>query len=280
MGKGGNCSRSFKIEIFSDEIAMGKAAAQEAGETLRYYTAQKGREVMTIFAAAPSQDTFLSALSQEEGIDWSKVNAFHLDEYLDLPKKHPNTFEKYLEEHIFSKVPIPRERIYYFKDIVGSPQEIATRYEKLLKEVFLKTQRANSIYLAFIGIGVNGHIAFNEPGTDLWTKDWVVKVKIDEISVGQQFGDYKNHPNSAARYKSLEEVPRNALTVTCAGVLAADVIFCMVPGEHKAVAVKSLLEGPITDTLPASLLRLHGDVHLYLDNASASKLHSKPAVNK
>jgi len=251
---------------------MGKTAGQEAGEVMRCYTSEKGQEIVTIFAAAPSQDTFLVQLSQEKGIDWGKVNGFHLDEYLELERRHPNTFETYLNEHIFSKVPIPGEKIHYLKDIKGSASQVSAEYGKCLKEAVHRVKEEKSVYLAFIGIGVNGHIAFNEPGTDLWAKEWVVPVAIDETSVKQQFNDYKKHPNPAARYKNLEEVPRNALTVTCAGILAADIIFCMVPGEQKADAVKSLLEGPVTDNLPASLLRLHKNIHLYLDNGSADKL--------
>jgi len=274
-----NTCRNFKVQVLPNELLMGKTAAGEAGEILRYYTKKKGLEVMTAFAAAPSQNTFLAQLYQEKGIDWKKVTAFHLDEYLDLTKGHPNTFQAYLQEHIFGKVPISRENIHYIKDIEGPPEKVLIEYTKRLKKAFLKKQKADSLYLAFIGIGVNGHIAFNEPGTDLWQKTWVVQVKIDETSVKQQFDDYKNHPDPSARYRTPEEVPRHAFTITCAGILAADIIFCMVPGKQKAGAVKALLEGPLSDRLPASLLRLHENVHLYLDNASVSKLNYKPEFN-
>ena len=254
---------------------MGKAAAKEAGDILRSCTAEKGLEVMTIFAAAPSQDAFLAHLCQEKGIDWKKVTAFHLDEYLDLPQGHPNTFQVYLQKHIFGKVPIPKNNVHYIKDIEGAPEKVSLKYAKSLKEAFRKNRQAKGVYLAFIGIGVNGHIAFNEPGTDLRIKKWAVQVKIDETSVKQQFDDYQNHPDPAARYKTLEDVPRKALTITCAGILAADIIFCMVPGKQKADAVKALLEGCLSDRLPASLLRLHENAHLYLDRKSAGQLNHK-----
>ncbi len=256
---------------------MGKAAAGEAGKILRFYTTEKGLEVMAVFAAAPSQDTFLAQLCREEGIDWKKVTAFHLDEYLDLPRGHPNTFQAYLQKHIFGKVPIPRHNVHYIKDIEGTPEKVSLKYAKHLKEAFRKNRQAKGIYLAFIGVGVNGHIAFNEPGTDLRIKKWAVRVKIDKTSVKQQFDDYRNHPDPAARYKTLRDVPRKALTMTCAGILAADIIFCMVPGKQKAEAVKTLLEGCLSDKLPASLLRLHENTYLYLDHKSSGELNSKPA---
>lgn len=273
-------SRNFKIQILPNNLLMGKAVAKEVGKILRSYTSEKGLEVMAVFAAAPSQDTFLAQLCREKGIDWEKVNAFHLDEYLDLPKGHPNTFQIYLQKHIFGKVPIPQNNVHYIKDIKSAPEKVSLEYAKNLKEAFRKNRRAKGVYLAFIGIGVNGHIAFNEPGTDLRIKKWTVRVKIDKTSVRQQFDDYRNHPDPAARYKALEDVPRKALTITCAGILAADIIFCMAPGKQKAAAVKSLLEGCLSNQLPASLLRLHENTHLYLDHDSAGQLNYKPTPIK
>ncbi|MCM8829648.1 MAG: 6-phosphogluconolactonase [Candidatus Omnitrophica bacterium] len=119
---------------------------------------------------------------------------------------------------------------------------------------------------------MNGHIAFNEPGTDIWTDKLIIKVRINDVSVRQQYEDYKDHPNPEARYKSLDEVPRDALTMTCSAILMADKIFCMVPGQQKADAVKKAIEGEITNKLPASILRLHKDVSLYLDKESSSML--------
>jgi len=275
----GNSNRNFGIQILSDELLMGRTAAREVGKILRHYTKNRNTEVMTTFAAAPSQNTFLRQLVREKGVDWKKITAFHLDEYLDLPKGHPNTFQAYLKENIFDKIPIPQNNVHYIKNSEGTPKEISIEYERLLKKAFLKKQKTKGLYLAFIGVGVNGHIAFNEPGTDLWTENWVTQVKINKISVRQQFDDYKNHPNPSVRYKTLEEVPKNAITMTCAGILAADAIFCMVPGKQKASAVKKLVEGSISDRLPASLLRLHENVNLYLDNDSASKLNYKLKPN-
>jgi len=268
--------RNFKIFILNNNEELGKKAAEDVGEILEEYTNKLNKKCICIFAAAPSQDTFLKNLSKNKTIKWKNVYAFHLDEYIDLPKGHPNTFAEYLRTHIFDKIEIPKENIFYIKDAGKNEEEMIRNYEKVFVEKYKEVKKDGGIYLAFIGIGVNGHIAFNEPGTDLWNKEIITKVIIDEISVKQQFDDYKNHPNPEARYKSLEDVPRNALTMTVSAILLADKIFCMVPGEQKADAVKKVVEGEITEKVPASFLRFHSDVNLYLDKNSSSKLNKKP----
>lgn len=265
-------------KIYKNAEEMGKAAAKDVAALLREYTAKRKKRVVVNFAAAPSQDTFLAALSMEKGIDWKKVIAIHLDEYVDLERGHPNTFESYLNAHLFSKIKIPAENVYYIKALKGSAKEIAAKYGKFVKSAVTGVRRNKGIYFACIGIGVNGHIAFNEPHVNKRTPEWVIPVKIDSVSVRQQFNDYKNNPDPAARYKNFEDVPRNAVTVSCAGILNADKIFCIVPGKHKADAVKAMWDGPVTDKLPASLLRMHPDMTLYLDTASSSKLDRIPPV--
>jgi glucosamine-6-phosphate deaminase len=268
--------RNFKIFILENNEKLGKKSAEDAGKILEEYTNKLNKKCICVFAAAPSQDTFLENLSKNKNIRWENIYAFHLDEYIDLPKGHPNTFEEYLRNHIFDKVDIPRENIFYIKDAGKNEEEIIKNYTKLFTEKYKEVKRNGGIYLAFIGIGVNGHIAFNEPNTDLWNKEIIIKVRIDEISVRQQYEDYKNHPNPEARYKSLEDVPRNALTMTVSAILLSDKIFCMVPGIQKADAVKKVVEGEISEKVPASFLRFHNDVNLYIDKNSSSKLNKKP----
>jgi glucosamine-6-phosphate deaminase len=268
--------RNFKIFILENNEELGKKSAEDAGKILEEYTNKLNKKCICVFAAAPSQDTFLENLSKNKNIRWENIYAFHLDEYIDLPKGHPNTFEEYLRNHIFDKVDIPRENIFYIKDAGKNEEEIIKNYSKLFTEKYKEVKRNGGIYLAFIGIGVNGHIAFNEPNTDLWNKEIITKVRIDEISVRQQYEDYKNHPNPEARYKSLEDVPRNALTMTVSAILLSDKIFCMVPGIQKADAVKKVVEGEISEKVPASFLRFHNDVNLYIDKNSSSKLNKKP----
>lgn len=268
--------RNFKIFILENNEELGKKSAEDAGKILEEYTNKLNKKCICVFAAAPSQDTFLENLSKNKNIRWENIYAFHLDEYIDLPKGHPNTFEEYLRNHIFDKVDIPRENIFYIKDAGKNEEEIIKNYTRLFTEKYKEVKRNGGIYLAFIGIGVNGHIAFNEPNTDLWNKEIIIKVNIDEISVRQQYEDYKNHPNPEARYKSLEDVPRNALTMTVSAILLSDKIFCMVPGIQKADAVKKVIEGEISEKVPASFLRFHNDVNLYIDKNSSSKLNKKP----
>jgi len=269
---------SFEIKIFVDSKEMGKAAAKDVAALLREYTAKRKKRVVINFAAAPSQDFFLAQLCREKGIAWNKVTAVHLDEYVDLKRGHPNTFESYQREHLFSKINIPAENVHYIKALKGSAKQIAAGYGRFIKSTVGGVRKSGGIYIACIGIGVNGHIAFNEPHVNKRTPEWVIPVKIDSVSVRQQYNDYKNNPNPAARYENLEEVPRNAVTVSCAGILNADRIFCIVPGKHKADAVKAMWDGPVTDKLPASLLRMHPDMTLYLDKASAGKLDRVPLV--
>jgi len=268
--------RNFKIFILENNEELGKKSAEDAGKILEEYTNKLNKKCICVFAAAPSQDTFLENLSKNKNIRWENIYAFHLDEYIDLPKGHPNTFEEYLRNHIFDKVDIPKENIFYIKDAGKNEEEIIKNYTRLFTEKYKEVKRNGGIYLAFIGIGVNGHIAFNEPNTDLWDKEIIIKVRIDEISVRQQYEDYKNHPNPEARYKSLEDVPRNALTMTVSAILLSDKIFCMVPGIQKADAVKKVVEGEISEKVPASFLRFHNDVNLYIDKNSSSKLNKKP----
>lgn len=261
-----------QLKIFSSEESMGDAVGYEVGEILREYTVKKRQKVLANFAAAPSQDAFLAQLCREEGIEWKRVYAIHLDEYIDLERGHPNTFEMYLRERLFDNIPIPDENVHYIKSLKGSSEEMAGQYDGIIREHLSEIQENGGIYIACIGIGVNGHIAFNEPHVDKRTTRFVIPVEIDEVSVQQQYDDYKNHPNPAARYSSIEDVPRKAVTVSCRGILDADKIYCTVPGQHKADAVKGMLDGPITDKLPASLLRMHPSLNIYLDSASASLL--------
>ncbi len=269
----------LKVRVYENADLMGAAAAEKTAEILKPLTAKR-KPVLSVFAAAPSQDTFLKHLCRQQGIDWSRVTAFHLDEYLDLPRHHPNTFETYLNKHIFEKIPLPESNIKMIKSLTGTPDKIADTYGSMLKESVDRVRGEGGIYIAFIGIGVNGHIAFNEPGTNIYSSRWVLPVEIDNVSVKQQFDDYKNHPDPDARYATLEDVPRKALTMSCAAILEADVILCIVPGKQKADAVQKSLEGPVTPDVPASLLRKHRSTTIFLDRESAGKLSPPPSVQK
>jgi glucosamine-6-phosphate deaminase len=254
--------RSLEMNVYKTRDTMGKAAAQDVAAAVKKYLKAKGKVVM-VFAAAPSQDEFLARLVRMRGIDWARVVCFHLDEYVDLPRNHPNTFEAYLREHLFDLV--KPGKVYFLKGLKGNPGEVARQYAKLVR-------KHGGVDISCIGIGENGHIAFNEPGADLDDPEMVRIITIDERSVKQQYRDYKDHPNPAARYSSLKAVPRKAWTMTVPAILSAQEVYTIVPAPQKAEAVKKMWEGPISPACPSSALRRHSFVRIYLDRDSAAFL--------
>jgi glucosamine-6-phosphate deaminase len=241
---------------------MGKAAARDVAAAMKRYIKAAGKAVM-VFAAAPSQNEFLAHLTEIRGVDWNRVVCFHLDEYVDLPRNHPNTFEAYLRAHLFDIV--SPGTVHYLKGMKGNAEEVALGYAKLLR-------RHGGVDISCIGIGENGHIAFNEPGSDLDDPETVRIITIDSRSVKQQYRDYKDHPDPAARYASLTAVPRKAWTMTVPAILSAREVYTIVPAPQKAEAVKKMWTGPISPACPSSALRRHACVKIYLDRDSASAL--------
>jgi len=254
--------RTLELNIFATRGEMGRAAAKDVSLAMKRFIKEKGK-VAIVFAAAPSQNEFLAHLAEKKNLDWSKVVCFHLDEYVDLPRHHPNTFEVYLKEHLFNYV--RPKAIYFMKALKGEAEEISQKYAMLIK-------KSGGLDIACIGIGENGHIAFNEPGSDFYDPQMTRIITLDDRSVEQQFRDYKDHPNPKARYPSLESVPRRAITLTIPAILSAREIYTIVPGPQKAEAVKKMWEGPIDPSCPSSALRLHRLVKIYLDANSAEKL--------
>jgi glucosamine-6-phosphate deaminase len=254
--------RSGELNVLPTRDEMGKMAGREVAAAMKRFVKEKGR-VNVVFAAAPSQNEFLAHLRKDRSVPWSRAICFHLDDYVDLPRHHPNSFEEYLQEHLFNHVK-PR-RIYFFKALRGTPDQIARQYAGAIK-------RNGGIDISCIGIGENGHIAFCEPGSDLHDPRMIRIIRIDNRSVRQQYRDYKDHPDPAARYASLKAVPRRAFTMTVPAILSAKEIYTIVPGPQKAEAVKKMWEGPISSACPASALRMHSRVRIYLDEDSARKL--------
>jgi glucosamine-6-phosphate deaminase len=250
------------MKIYGTRYEMGKAASLDVAAAMKRFIRVKGK-VNVVFAAAPSQDEFLAHLVKNRSVDWSKVTCFHLDDYVDLPRRHPNTFEVYLEDHLFNQVK-PR-RVHFLKALTGTPDQVAGRYAEAIK-------RNGGIDISCIGIGENGHIAFCEPGSDLRDPRMIRVIRINDRSVRQQYRDYKDHPDPAARYASLKAVPRRAFTMTVPAILSAKEVYTIVPGPQKADAVKKMWEGPISSACPSSALRMHARVRIYLDRASAGKL--------
>lgn len=246
--------KSFKtdklaVNIYDSREAMGVAAASDAAACLREILSRK-EEVNVVFAAAPSQNEFLAALSKAEGIDWGRVSALHMDEYVGLPEDAPQGFGNFLRRAIFDKVPF--KEVFY----IGSQlprEEAVARYDKLLEE--------RHIDIVFMGIGENGHIAFNDPHV----ADFNDPLRIKEVDLDLKCRTQQVHDGC---FKSLEEVPEYALTLTCPVLFSADHLFCVVPAKTKAEAARAMLRGPVTEACPASILRRHESAVLYLDRDS------------
>ncbi len=233
--------------VFSTRAEMGEHAAREASAAIRDAIGEKGH-ANVLFAAAPSQNELLAALCSDEEIDWSRVDAFHMDEYVGLPAEHPAGFGNFLRKAIFDRVCF--HSVWLLDGNAADPEAEAERYAGLLRE--------HPLDVCLCGVGENGHLAFNDPGEADFHDGKLVKiVTLDEVCRQQQVND--------GCFESLEQVPHSALTVTIPGILAADRIFCVVPSATKANAVRQMLEGPVSEACPASVLRQHGEARVYLD---------------
>ena len=242
------------VRVYPDRDEMGRSAAQEAAQAIRGLLAER-EEVNLIFAAAPSQSEFLRALCAEGDIDWGRVNAFHMDEYCGLVPDAPQTFGNFLEKALFAKVPL--KAVHYLRDAGTSPEEICGNYAELLERY--------PADIVCLGIGENGHIAFNDPPVaDFGDPKLVKLVELDPLCRRQQVND--------GCFSSLEEVPAYAVTLTVPALCRAEKMFCVVPGARKAAAVRDTCKGEVGEKCPATALRLHGAAVLYLDGDSAAGL--------
>lgn len=241
------------LKIFDTRAEMGRVAAEEAAECMRKLLAEE-EEINCIFAAAPSQSEFLEALCQQPGIDWSRVNGYHMDEYVGLPLGHPKSFNHFLSEAVFSKVPF---KSVHLIDGSRPVDEVVADYGAQLD--------AAPTHITFMGIGENGHIAFNDPPVaDFEDKVPIKKVQLDLVCRQQQVHD--------KCFDTLDEVPEYALTVTVPRLASSKYIFCMVPSAAKHNATVAALTGPISTACPASILRRTDNVRMYIDKDCAGDL--------
>ena len=241
----------LKVEIYDTRAEMGNAAARDIKAKIAQLLAEK-REINMIFAAAPSQNEVLAALADDGQIEWNRVNAYHMDEYIGLSADAPQGFGNFLKAHIFGRAPF--KSVHYIDCTASDPEKEAARYEKLLGD--------NPPDIVVMGIGENGHIAFNDPPVaDFKDARGAKVVKLDEVCRNQQV-----HDGCFAR---LEEVPKYAITLTVPTLVSAPWLFCIVPAKTKANAVKECLTGEIGEHCPASVLRLQENAVLYLDKDSA-----------
>lgn len=242
----------MRIQVFADQASLGRAAATRVAQIVNDAVAARGQANM-IFATGVSQYAFLDALRTVD-VPWNRVTAFHLDEYLGLPGDHPASFRRYLRERIFDRLPFAATHLLQ-GDAADADAE-AARYEALLRDV--------TIDVACIGIGENGHLAFNDPPADFDSPRLVNIVTLDRVCRMQQVGE--------GHFPTLESVPERALSLSIPAIMAAKVISCVAPERRKADVVRAAIEGPITPECPASVLRRHAEVYMYLDDDSASLL--------
>lgn len=242
----------MKLKIFADKVALGHAAAAHAAELIREAIVARG-STRILVATGESQFEFLDALVREPGIDWKKVEMFHLDEYVGLGIQHPASFRRYLLDRFVNRVGIVN---YHLLDGETDPAGVARKVGAALA--------AGPVDVAFAGIGENGHLAFNDPPADFATEEPYLVVDLDEACRRQQVGE--------GWFKTLADVPRQAISISVRQLLKAKAILSIVPDARKAAAVQRSLEGPISPLAPASILRTHPNVTLYLDRNSSAQL--------
>jgi glucosamine-6-phosphate deaminase len=241
------------VDVLDDRNALGEAAAAAIAESIRTLLAEK-ETIRVVFAAAPSQTETLAALADADGIDWGRVEAFHMDEYVGIDPGAPQRFGNWLARAFFDRVPL---RSIQLIDPAGSTATDssgeAARYAALLD--------AEPIDIVLAGIGVTGHLAFNDPPVDF---DEAVSVKVVEL-------DRESRVQQVAEglFARLDEVPTHAWTLTVPALLSAGEVFCVVPGELKAAAVRRALTGAVAPDSPASALRIHPRARLFLDRAAS-----------
>jgi glucosamine-6-phosphate deaminase len=241
------------VKIFDTNQTLGEAAAADLGKILREQITEYGQAAV-IFATGNSQLSFFRALRQLEGISWNKVTIFHMDEYLGMKASHPASFRHYLHEKIVYFVH-PEKFFGIEGDTLNIEAELA-RYEDLLQDY--------QPVACVLGIGENGHLAFNDPPADFQAQNDIQVVKLAQSARQQQVGE--------GHFASLQDVPKQAITLTIPTLLRPRHVLAVVPESRKAHAVKAALEGPISPDYPASILRSQDHVTIYLDRESASLL--------
>lgn len=246
----------LNVYVYESRSRMGRAAAACVAADIRRLLEACGRAV-GIFASAPSQNEFLATLAEAPQIDWSRVVGFHLDEYLGMDERAPQSFRRFLIERLVDRVPLGA--FYGLRGEAADAVAECARYAALLE-----SERPD---FAVLGIGENGHLAFIDPPfCDFDDPEPVKVVELDEVCRTQQVND--------GAFAKLEDVPRHALSLTIPTIMARPRLFAVVPGPAKRQAIKAAIEGPIETACPASILRRHRDAHLFIDRDAAALLSS------
>lgn len=240
------------IRILDDKLALANAAADRAAAALHQALTERGH-ARIIAATGASQFEFLNALTARRDIDWAHVEMFHLDEYIGPPADHPASFRKFLRERLIAKTGITQ---FHFLDVESDPAAVAREVGAALNSA--------PVDVAFVGIGENGHLAFNDPPADFETGQPYLIVNLDEACRRQQVGE--------GWFPSIEKVPTQAISMSIRQILKANEILVIVPDARKAQAVKACFEGKISPLAPASILRNHPNTTVYLDRDSSALL--------
>jgi glucosamine-6-phosphate deaminase len=240
------------LRVFDDKISLGKAAAIQATAAIRSAIAERG-QARVVAASAASQFEFLEALTASPGIQWKEVELFHLDEYIGLPMTHPASFCKFLQERLIGKTGIVHSHLL---DGSRDPKEVIRSVGEAISSA--------PIDIAFLGIGENGHIAFNDPPADFEIEEPYITVALDHACRMQQVGE--------GWFKDLDAVPTHAISMSVRQVLKAREILAVVPDARKASAIKLCFDGPIRPMAPSSILRNHSNATVYLDRQSSALL--------
>ena len=248
----------MRVEIYESKQEMAEAAAGRAAEIIRTTIVERG-EACLVAATGASQFEFLDELARKPDLEWQRVVFFHLDEYVGLPETHPASFRKYLKERIVERV---RPGAFHFID--GEASDPSAECRRLARLISART-----VDVAFVGIGENGHLAFNDPPADFVTGEPYLVVELDEACRRQQVGE--------GWFGGPDEVPRRAISMSISQILRARNVICIVPDRRKARAVRDCLELEVSPLHPASALRRHAGATVYLDAESASLLEDHPA---
>jgi glucosamine-6-phosphate deaminase len=243
----------MQMHVFSSKPEMAQAAATKAAELLKDAIVRKGHATF-VAATGTSQLEFLDALTSDPEIDWPRTTMFHLDEYVSLPETHPASFRHYLKERLINRV--HPGTVHLIQGDAPDPQAECQRLNRLIA--------SHEVDVAFVGIGENGHLAFNDPPADFEVKDPYIIVELDEACQRQQLGE--------GWFASLDEVPHRAISMSVKQIMKSQVIVCTVPDHRKAPAVRDCFAGEVTPLHPASILRQHQHADIFLDADAASLL--------
>jgi len=240
--------------IFDNKSEMGAAAADHAANSIQSAIESNGAANI-ILATGASQFEMLTALVAAKDIEWGKVNMFHLDEYIGLDSTHPAGFRKYLQERFVDQV-APLKAVHFVNGDTDSPQQECNRLNQIISE--------HTIDVAMVGIGENGHLAFNDPPADFETEEPFIVVDLDDPCRKQQLGE--------GWFKTFDDVPKQAISMSIRQIMKSKTLIVTVPDQRKAQAVKNALEEPVNNTCPASIIQNHPNCKIFMDSTAASLL--------